>query len=164
MNLSFLRSLSPALLAGVAACAAVSDLFREPEVELQQVVVRGISASGGNLDLLVQIHNPNRFDLRGTDLQLGFAVEGTHVGDVRYEDDYTVQQGDTAVMTLPLRFEWSGVSTALRAALTSGNIPYTMQGQVRLDTPIGARTVDFTQSGRVPLARAAGIVIPRGGT
>ena len=164
MRLAMLRPLLPALLLGVSACATMPELFREPQVQLQQVVVRGISASGGSLDLVVQVHNPNRFDLRGTDLRLGFEVEGAHVGDVRYEDEYTLQQGDTTVVTLPLRFDWAGVGSAFRAALGSGEIPFTMHGQARLDTPIGPRTVDFTQSGRVPLARAAGISIPRSGT
>ena len=83
---------------------------------------------------------------------------------MRYEDEYTVQQGDTTLVTLPLRFEWAGVSGALRTALSSGDVPYTMRGQARLDTPIGARTVNFTRSGRVPLARAAGVTIPSGGS
>lgn len=153
----------PALMIAVAACAGIPELFREPDVQLQRVVVRGIGLTGGNLDLIVQVYNPNRFDLRGTDLQLGFEVEGAHVGDVRYEDEYTVQQGDTTVIALPLRFDWAGVSTAFRTALSSGEVPYTMRGQARLDTPIGARTVDFMRSGRVPLARAAGVTIPGGG-
>lgn len=164
MKVALLRPMLPALLVGAAACAAMPELFREPEVRLQQVVVRGVSPSGGNLDLLVQVHNPNRFDLRGTELRLGFEVDGTHVGDVRYQDEYTLPQGDTTLVTLPLRFEWAGVGSALGAALTSGDVPFTMQGQARLDTPIGPRTVNFTQSGRVPLTRAAGITIPRGGT
>ena len=126
----------PALILAATACAGIPDLFREPDVQLQRVVVRGIGLTGGNLDLLVQVYNPNQFDLRGTDLQLGFDVEGSHVGDVRYEDEYTVQQGDTTLVTLPLRFEWAGVSGALRTALSSGDVPYTMRGQARLDTPI----------------------------
>jgi LEA14-like dessication related protein len=156
------RRIFPVLLLMAAGCAAITEIFREPDVQLQRVVVRGVSLTGGNLDLLVQVYNPNAFDLRGTDLQVGFDVEGTHVGDVRYEDDYTIQQGDTAVVTLPLRFDWAGVGSAFQAALASGDIPYTMRGQARLDTPIGPRTVNFTRSGRVPLARAAGVAVPGG--
>ena len=156
------RGLLPALLLGAAACAGMPELFREPDVQLRQVVLRSVGLTGGTLDLMLQVYNPNRFDLRGTDLRVGFDVEGSHVGDVRYEDEYTVQQGDTTVVTVPLRFEWAGVGNAFRSGLTSGDIPYTMQGEARLDTPVGAHTVNFTRSGRVPLTRAAGVIVPSG--
>jgi hypothetical protein len=39
-----------------------------------------------------------------------------------------------------------------------------MQGEARLDTPVGARTVNFTRSGRVPFSRAAGVIVPGGGS
>ena len=162
MTMRAVRRVLPALLVAAAACAVLSDVFREPDIQLQRATLRSVGLTGGNLELAVQVYNPNRFDLRGTDLQVGFAVEGSHVGDVRYEDEYTVQQGDTTVVVLPLRFEWAGVGSALRTALTTGDLPYTMNGQARLDTPLGPRSVNFTRSGRVPLTRAAGVIVPSG--
>ena len=65
----------------------------------------------------------------------------------------STRDGDTTRVVLPLRFTWTGANAAARAALNYGEIPYTMQGQVRLDTPIGVRVVPFTRSGRAPLSR-----------
>lgn len=101
--------------------------------------------------------NTNGFDLRGTRLEAGFDVEGSHVGTVTYDDEYVVPKRDTTVVTLPLRFEWKGVSSAFRSALEYGDIPYTMKGQATLETPIGRQVVPFTLSGRAPLTRTGSV-------
>jgi LEA14-like dessication related protein len=148
------------LLATVAACGPgfSSSNFRKPEINLQRVIVRGVGLTGGNLDLVVSVANPNPFDLRGTRLEAGFDVEGSHVGTVTYDDDYVVPKGDSTIVTLPLRFEWKGVSGAFRSALEYGDIPYTMKGQATLDTPVGKQVVPFTLSGRAPLTRSSGVL------
>jgi LEA14-like dessication related protein len=148
-------------MAVLAGCAGIGDLFQEPEVRLDRVVVRGVGLTGGILDLVVGVHNPNNFDLRGTELRVGLDVEDSHVGDVEYREDFEVQRGDTTMLTLPVRFEWAGVGSAVRAALGYGDIPYTMKGEVSLQTPFGRRSVPFSREGRAPLTRiGAGIPIP----
>jgi LEA14-like dessication related protein len=144
------------LAAGLTACAGLGNTLKEPAVRLERVVVRDVSVRGGNLDLMVDIDNPNAFDLRGTEVELGFDVEGSHVGDVRYADEFSVDRGGRTTLRLPLRFEWAGVGGALRTALTSGEIPYQMKGQIMLQTPWGAHSVPFTREGRAPLSRLSG--------
>src|SRR5688572_27287793 len=97
------------LAAALAGCAAVGNALRDPEVRLERVLVRDIDVRGGNLDLQLGFENPNPFDLRGTEIALGFDVEGSHVGDVRYADDFNLERGGRTTLALPLRFEWAGV-------------------------------------------------------
>jgi LEA14-like dessication related protein len=144
--------LAAALLAG---CAGLPDLFTPPALHLDRVVVRGLGVTGGAMDLVLGVYNPNQFAVRGTRLQVGFDVEGSHVGDVEYDDDFQVQKGDTTQLTLPLRFEWSGLAGAAKTVLASGDIPYTLKGQLTVATPLGDRVVPFTREGRAPLSRAA---------
>ena len=143
------------LAAALAGCAAVGNALRDPEVDLERVVVRDVGVRGGTLDLHVGFENPNPFDLRGTEVSLGFDVEGSHVGDVRYADDFSLDRGGRTVLALPLRFEWAGVGSALRSALSRGEIPFQMKGLVTIQTPWGAQSVPFTREGRVPLSRVS---------
>jgi LEA14-like dessication related protein len=155
------QSSLPGLLVWVAACAAIGQLFKEPDVQLERAIVRGISVTGGNLDLIVKVDNPNSFTLQGTRLQLGFDVEGEHLGDITYDDDFAVSENGTTTISLPLKFGWAGVGSAVRAALGYGELPYKMKGQIELETPWGRKQVPFTREGRVPLARlAAKLVFP----
>jgi len=149
------------LVAGVAACSGIGNNFRQPEIQLDHAIVRGIGLSGGNLDLIVKVENPNNFRLHGTRLEVGVDVEGQHLGDITYDDDFSVAENGTTTLTLPLSFGWAGVGNAVRAALSYGDLPYKMKGQAQLRTPWGQAEIPFTREGRVPLIRPGGsIAIP----
>jgi hypothetical protein len=156
----------PSTITGVlllTGCAGIGEAFKAPEVHLDRVVLRGLDLTGGVLDLQLGVLNPNRFDLQGTKLQVGFDVQDSHVSDIEYRDEFHVQKGVTTALTLPLRFNWSGVSGAVRSALGQGALPYTLKGQLTLRTPFGPRVVPFTTEGRAPLTRLGGLIpIPTG--
>ncbi|HJR15836.1 MAG TPA: LEA type 2 family protein [Gemmatimonadales bacterium] len=156
MTSSAVRQCIVAFAASAAACAGIGNNFSQPEIQLDHVIVRGIGLSGGNLDLVVKVENPNNFRLHGTRLELGIDVEGQHLGDITYDDDFSVAQNGTTTLTLPLRFGWAGVGSAVRAALSYGDLPYKMNGQAELSTPWGRAEVPFTREGRVPLTRPGG--------
>jgi len=145
-----------------AACSGIGDNFREPDIQLERAILRGVDVTGGNLDLVVKVENPNNFRLEGTRLEVGFDVEGSHLGDITYDDDFTVSENGMTTITLPLRFGWSGVGSAVRAALGYGDLPYEMKGQAELEMPWGRRVeIPFTREGRVPLTRQGGnVAIP----
>ncbi len=150
-----------ALVVSIGGCSGIGDLFQEPDVQLERVVVRGIGVTGGNLDLVVKVENPNNFNLHGTRLEVGFDVEGEHLGDIAYDDDFAVPENGTTTITLPLKFGWAGVGSAVRAALGYGDLPYKMKGQAELKTPWGRKEIPFTHEGRVPLTRlGAAFAIP----
>jgi LEA14-like dessication related protein len=144
------------LAVAFGGCAGLGNALREPDVRLDRVVVRDVGPRGGNLDLMVNVENPNGFDLRGTEIELGFDVEGSHVGDVRYTDEFSVAKGGQTTLRVPLRFEWAGVGNVIRTALSAGEVPYEMKGQIRLQTPWGAHSVPFTRTGRAPLTSLGG--------
>lgn len=153
------RTIAGVLAATIlSGCAGLSGVLKDPEVRLDRVVLRGVGLTGGAIDLLVAVYNPNHFDLNGTRLQVGFDVERSHLADLDYTDDFQVQKGDTAHLALPIRFAWSGLAGAARAALGQGELPYTLKGQLTVETPLGDRQVPFTHEGRAPLSRAAGLV------
>jgi LEA14-like dessication related protein len=153
-----------ALILSTAACSGIGDIFKEPEVRLDRAIVKGIGVSGGNLDLVVKVENPNNFTLHGTRLEVGVDVEGSHLGDITYDDDFSVTDNGTSTITLPLQFGWAGAGSAVRAALGHGELPYKMKGQLELQTPWGRRKVPFSHEGRVPLIRSYGTVAIPGQT
>lgn len=156
-------AVSLAALALGTACAGLGANFREPEIQLDHAIVRGVGFSGGNLDLVVRVQNPNSFTLYADELQVGLDVEGSHLGDITYEDDFAVTENGETTLVLPLRFGWSGVGQAVRAALSYGDLPYKMKGQATLKLPGGVRTsVSFTHEGRAPLTRSGGSVASPG--
>ena len=141
----------------LGGCSGLKDLFQEPTFRLERVALHDVGLQGGALDLIVGVNNPNQFDLRGTALEAGFDIEQVHLGTVRLSQDFAVTKAGITRLTLPLTFQWVGVGSAVRSALASGEIPYTMKGQARLETPFGGYDVPFEGEGRVPVSMPEGV-------
>ena len=136
----------------LAGCAALNmTKFQEPTIELQTIVVRGVGLTGGTLDLQLEVTNPNSVDIKGTKLELGLDVEGTHFGDVVLNDAFNLPKGQPTIVTVPMTFNWAGVGAAARSALGYGTVKYAMKGTASLQTPWGVEKVPFSHDGSVAL-------------
>lgn len=156
MRLALVLALAGSLSA-LGGCSGLNDLFKQPTFRLDRVVMHDVGLQGGALDLVVLVDNPNQFDLHGTALEVGFDVEQSHLGTARLTDDFAVYKGRVTKLTLPLTFQWAGVGNAVRSALASGEIPYSMKGQAQLETPFGKYDVPFEGQGRVPVTIPEGV-------
>jgi LEA14-like dessication related protein len=140
------------VLIGVAGCAAFSRAnFQDPQIELNSIAVRGIGLTGGTLDLMLDVTNPNSFDIKGTRIEVGLDVEGTHFGDVVLDDAFNLPQGQPTRVVIPLTFNWAGVGAAARSALSYGTVKYEMEGKAGIQTPWGVEQVPFKREGSVAL-------------
>jgi len=58
-----------ALTLAVAGCATLGlGGFKEPLVHFNDARIRGLGLSGGSVDVVLSVYNPNRFDLNATSL------------------------------------------------------------------------------------------------
>lgn len=144
------RLLLVAPLAVLAACATFGvPQFKDPDIQLNSIVVRGIGLTGGTLDLMLNVTNPNSFDLKGTRLDLGLDVEGTHFGDVQLNDAFNLPKGELTTVVVPMTFNWAGVGAAARSAMNYGTVKYTVKGTAGVQTPWGVEQVPFKRDGSV---------------
>ncbi len=144
-----------ALLATAPGCATVRSAlsFKEPEVSLEVIEITGIGLTGGTLDLVLDVFNPNGYDIRGTRVELGLDLEGTHFGDALIERPLALAAEQHSRVVVPVRFEWAGVGAAARALIERQAVAYALAGAVIVDTPIGDRRVGVSRQGDVPLSR-----------
>jgi LEA14-like dessication related protein len=141
----------------LAGCGGGGPKLLEPQVELRQVVVRSVGLTGGALDLVVDVQNPNDVGLRVVGVDAGFDVEGRTVGEIRSSDITDLPGRGTARVTLPLRFDWSGAGDAFRTAIGYGELPFRLRGQLRFASGDRIIAFPFTREGRVPLSRNVSI-------
>src|SRR6266481_9545729 len=79
---------SRAVLSVVLVSVAVSDCatlrnainFEQPQIALQQINITGMGLSGGTLDLVFDVYNPNEYRLRSTRLEVDLALASTEFG------------------------------------------------------------------------------------
>ncbi|HEU5262509.1 MAG TPA: LEA type 2 family protein [Gemmatimonadales bacterium] len=146
--------LLPPLTAVLVACATLGKLvFQEPAIELQEINITGLGLSGGTLDLVLDVWNPNDYRIRSTRLEVGIDLEGTHFGDALLDRPLDLSPTNHSRIVVPVRFEWAGLGAGAKALLTRKAVAYGITGTVALDTPLGDKRVVVTGTGDVPLKK-----------
>jgi LEA14-like dessication related protein len=135
-----------------ASCSVLSNVnFERPTTELESIELTGLGISGGSMNLLLDVYNPNSYELRAMRIEAGIELEGTHFGDVRLERDISLPPSEHTVVKIPVSFTWAGVGAGARGMLRRGAVDYTLDSRILVDTPMGDQTVEFRNSGLVPL-------------
>ncbi|PYO90843.1 MAG: hypothetical protein DMD58_05885 [Gemmatimonadetes bacterium] len=143
------------VLVSVASCATLRNAlaFEEPQIQLQEINVTGMGLSGGTLDLVFDVYNPNQYRLRSTRLEVGLELARTDFGEALIDKPLDLSPQNHSRVVMPVRFTWAGVGAAARSLLQSQELPYQITGAVILDTPIGERRVQLQNAGKVPLRK-----------
>ena len=146
-----LRRLGLAAFAAVAiaGCASLGlGSFREPLVHFNDAKIRGLGLTGGSVDVVLSIYNPNRFDLNATRLTYRLMVEDKDLGSGALNEAFRVGDNDSTYVTIPVNFTYSGLGAAGRQLLSTGSINYRIIGDFTVDTPLGNFTRPYDQRGR----------------
>jgi len=150
MTASFRMTTVVLLLAGCATIRSALN-FQEPQVELKEINITGMGLTGGTLDLVFDVYNPNDYRLRSTRLEVALDLEGTHFGNALIDRPLDLSPTNHSHVVMPVRFEWAGVGAAARGLLTRQALKYGVKGAVLLDTPLGEKRVQLSGAGNVPL-------------
>ncbi len=147
------RTAAVALVAAVslagAGCATLGRaVFQEPVVNFKSVRVNGLGLSGGSLDIVLSVYNPNNFRLQATRLTYNLMMDSVRVADGALDSDFVVQSGDSSEVVIPVNFTYSGLGRAGQELLRSGTVNYRVLGDVTVDTPLGNFTRPYDQTGR----------------
>ena len=140
-------------VAGSCATIRAALSFAEPQVALEEINVTGLSLTGGTLDLLFDVYNPNDYRLRSTRLEIGLDLESVHFGDALIDKPLDLSPANHNRVIVPVRFEWAGVGAGARALLQRQSIRFGVTGAVLVETPLGERRVGLSASGEVPLKK-----------
>ena len=122
--------------------------FKEPIVQFSDVKIRGLGLSGGALDVVLSLYNPNGFDLNATRLTYKLMVEDKDLGNGVLDRAFRVKDRDSTFVTIPMDFTYAGLGAAGRQLLSSGAVNYRVIGDVTVNTGLGNFTIPYDQRGR----------------
>lgn len=140
----------------LSACASLGRaVFREPVVDFRELRVNGLGVSGGSLDLVLGVYNPNNFQLQATRFTYRLVMDSVHVADGALDETFVVQSGDTSLVRIPVSFTYAGLGQAASQLIRSGTVNYRVVGDVTVATPLGNFTRPYDQAGRYTPLRGA---------
>lgn len=148
MRTSVLAVLSVALVAGCI------PNVKQPEVTLGGARLSSIGLSGGVIEVQLSVYNPNRFALRASGITYDVDLEDPggdgwlDFTEGRLDRNVQVEPGDTAVIAVPVEFNYRELGQALRGLLDRGTFDYRVSGVVALEDPI-RRNFSYRHAGAV---------------
>ena len=154
---AMLRTASRIALLGitVSSCATLRNAltFQKPDIALQQIDITSFSLTGGTMNLVFDVYNPNDYRVRSTTLEVGLKLADTDFGQALIDKPLDLSPQNHSQVIMPVRFTWSGVGAAARSLLQSQELPYGLTGAVIVETPIGDKRVEIKTNGNVPLRK-----------
>jgi LEA14-like dessication related protein len=135
----------------VAGCSMLGrQAFRQPVINLRNVSLRGVGITGGSLDVLLSVYNPNGYRLDATRLTYRVALAGDSitVATGALDSKFTVNDNDSTIVTIPVNFTYAGLGAAGRSLLNTGAVNYHVLGDVTVGSPVGSFTVPYSSQGR----------------
>ncbi|MGI8498219.1 MAG: LEA type 2 family protein [Gemmatimonadaceae bacterium] len=146
--LKLVTLVTAAALAACGGCATMGKAaFKEPAVTFKDVKVNGVGLTGGSVDIVLNVYNPNGYRLDATRMTYQLMVDTIPFGTGALDQRFTVQSNDSSQVRLPLNFQWAGMSSALRSLLNTGSVPYRVKGDITVGTPVGNYTIPYDRSG-----------------
>src|SRR6266542_4276985 len=135
--------------AGLSACATLGlGGFKQPVVSFKDLRIAGVGLTGGSLDVFLNVYNPNAFKLDATRLTYKLMVGDQQLALGALDSRFTVQNGDSTTVRVPIDFTYAGLGSVWDQMLTNGTLNYRVLGDLSVATPVGNFTIPYDQSGR----------------
>jgi len=146
---------SAVVLSVASACATLRNAlaFEEPQIALQEIHVTGLGLTGGTLDLVFDVYNPNQYRLRSTRSPFGLELASTDFGEALVDKPLDLSPGNHSRVVMPVRFTWAGVGAAARSLLQAQELPYGNYRGCDTGYTLGERRVQLQSTGKVPLRK-----------
>lgn len=143
------------VLGATIGCSAIAkQAFREPSVTLRDVRVVGLGISGGELDVVLGVYNPNNYRLDTSRMTYRvFVGDSISVAGGVLDTRQTVQAADSTIVHVPVAFTYAGLGAAGRQLLMTGAVNYRVTGDVTVASGVGNFTVPFSSTGRYSTVR-----------
>lgn len=136
------------LLATVACSSLGRSVFKEPVVTLRDVRLNGVGLTGGSMDVVLNVYNPNGYNLSATQMTYRLMVDSVQFADGLVQQRFDVARNDSNTVRIPVAFTYAGIGEAGRQLLNTGSINYRVAGGLTVATPLGNFTVPYDRTGR----------------
>jgi LEA14-like dessication related protein len=141
--------LAVAVISTLAGCASLGrGAFASPKVTFQEMRLNGLGLTGGSLDVVLNVENPNGYRLDATRMTYKLFIDTIPFGEGTVDQRITVDEKSQTQVRIPVNFSYNGIGAAGRALLNTGTVPYRVLGDLTVGTPVGNFTRPYEMTGR----------------
>lgn len=136
--------------------SAALPALRTPSVRVGALELSSLSLTGAELDLRLDIDNPNSFGLALNALRYDLSLAGARVASGETREEASFAGGDKGSLRIPVAIDFLSAGRTLFAALGGRSIDCRIGGTLDLGTTlpeIAALSFPFGTDGEVPIVR-----------
>jgi LEA14-like dessication related protein len=170
-----MRTLTTTALAAavslVAACGGSSAPgpyvppvpFDQPIVAMRDVRLAGAGLTGGSMDIVVSVYNPNDYAVQTPPMTYYLLVDTARVASGDFDAIIELPARDSAQIRIPATFSYASMRNAGRTAAAVGAVNYRMVGRISVGTPYGRLSAPYDRTGRfaplsIPMSGLGGLL------
>lgn len=147
--MSWLRGGLAVILVAVAIAGTSCSRIEEPKVVLREISGGRLSSEGMELDLIVDVENPNGFGAQIGRMEYTIIADGKEIVEGRRSEKVSVPANGSAEVSIPFIIKWSGAGRLLEAILDGEEHSWKVEGEVVLHKGPVSRTFRFSESERL---------------
>jgi hypothetical protein len=142
------------LTTSTLGCASLArHAFATPIVTLKDVQVKTIGLTGGAVDLVLEVNNPNEYRLDANRVTYTLVVDSTTIATGQITQLVTLPPKQTSEVRLPVSIGVKELMGAARVMNKSGAVTYHVIGEVTVATPFGTITRPYDSVGQFEAMR-----------
>lgn len=126
-----------------ASCSSFKKIVQPPKVKLENVKVNKMAASGVDLDIILEVINPNNIDFDVKNLTYTLDVNDKTVTSGKLREKVLVKSKETTLVSVPLTLKYSDILSSALLYFQKEGMPYRVKGSVE----IGPFTIPFDDDG-----------------
>lgn len=145
-----------ALLAG---CATQLDAMK-PTASVSKTTVQNISFDSVTLGVLVDVMNPNHFNIPTGKLDLNLLVDGKQIAQAMSEESVSLTGKESTQMMVPVKVPYSSLFDLVQSARDGNEFLFDVAGSLAVPMPlIGDISLPLNYSGKAPIPQLPKISI-----
>jgi len=124
-----------------------------PKIKLAGLKIKGLSFTNVDLEVGLDVENPNIFGIDMSKLIYQINIDGQQVANGTANNVAQVPKKGTGNIRLPISLNFSGVTSALRTAITKQSIDCAVSGGADLNSQLGTVHLPINLSQNVRITR-----------
>ena len=139
MNMTIL----PFLFFILTSCSSFKKIIEPPKVRLEKVRISKLSISNADLEVILEVQNPNNIDFDVKNIRYSLDINSKTVTTGTMKEKVIVKAKEKTEVSLPVQVLYKDLVSSALLLLQKDGMPYRVQGSVE----IGPFTIPFDDKG-----------------
>lgn len=146
----------------ITGCANLKEVGKamQPEAKINTAKLVNLKADSADIELDLEVFNPNKFSLNLGELNYQLAVENQEFLQGKQSQATSLQAGKTQSIKLPLSLNFNQLAQLVTDLYQRDEINYNLAGGLTYNLPVvGPQTLNFSKGGLLPVPKLPNIEV-----